>query len=132
MVPLHSATHSGPNEKLCNQLPVQSNHRDLVKFRDESDVTYQVVRNRLRQMVLEAPGVVESRYRAKSAAAPREGLFEVPFPRSPDFADRGNVLHRLGELLPLRQDGMQKRAALTGLGGIGYAPKKCSSTTYVS
>lgn len=117
MVPSYSATHSGVNERLCNQLPVESNHRDLVKFRDQWDVTFLVVRNRLKQMVLEAPGAVETRYRAKSA--PREGIFDIPFPRNPSFTDRGDVLHLLEEMLPLHEDGMQKRAALTGLGGTG-------------
>ena len=117
MVPEHSATHSGPNQKLCNNIPVESNHRNLVKFSGELDPTYQIVRSRLSGMVLEAVSVVKRRYEVK--LAPREGIFEVPFPRSPEFADRGDLLHRLEELLPLRQDGVQRRAALTGLGGIG-------------
>jgi hypothetical protein len=59
MVPQHSATHS---EKLCDQIPVESNHRDLVKFRDESDATYIIVRERMRRMVSDAPGVIQRRF----------------------------------------------------------------------
>ena len=119
MVPEHSATHSGPNQKLCNNIPVESNHRNLVKFSGELDTTYQIVQSRLSDMVLEAAGVIKRRYEVKRLA-PREGIFEVSFPRSPEFADRGDVLHRLEELLPLNEEGKQKRAALTGLGGMGY------------
>ena len=68
-------------------------------------------------MVQEAPGIVERRYEVNLAL--REGIFEVPFPWNPEFTNRGDILHRLGELLPVRQEETQKRAALTGLGGIG-------------
>ena len=62
MVPEHSATHAGPNQKLCNNIPVESNHRNLVKFSGELDTTYQIVRHRLSDMVQKAPVVVERRY----------------------------------------------------------------------
>ena len=75
MVLKHSATHSGPDERLCNRIPVRSNHRNLVKFSGESNATYIIVQNLLEDMVLKAPGVIERRYEVKRASP--EGIFEV-------------------------------------------------------
>ena len=77
MVPFHSAIHCGPNEKLCNQIPVESSHRDLVKFRDEFDVTYKAVQTRLAKMASEAVGIIKRRWDSMETKLPVETLSKL-------------------------------------------------------
>lgn len=68
MVTQDSATNSGPTEKLSDQIPVESNHRSLVKFANMEDKTYQTVYCRLTKLVSEAPAAIARRFSSKPSS----------------------------------------------------------------
>ncbi|KAH0541631.1 hypothetical protein FGG08_003921 [Glutinoglossum americanum] len=61
MVPRISATHSGPNEKIDDQLPIDANHSDIVKFSDPSNPDYVIIESRIKKLVADAPTVIRRR-----------------------------------------------------------------------
>lgn len=57
-----------------------------------------------------------SRYMLQRAQKPPESCFTVPFSRNVDFVDHGDILTQLLSIY----SGKATRAALVGLGGVGY------------
>lgn len=64
MVPETSATYSGPTEKRYDQLSIDSDHSNIVKFSDRSNTDFLAVRQRILGFVEEAPAVIEKRFAA--------------------------------------------------------------------
>jgi hypothetical protein len=56
-----SATHAGPTEKNYDQLAIDADHSDIVKFDDPSNPYYVVVAERVRKLVALGPEVVAVR-----------------------------------------------------------------------
>ncbi|KAH8667741.1 hypothetical protein BGZ61DRAFT_365055 [Ilyonectria robusta] len=61
MVPVTSATNSGPNEKAYDRLSIDADHSNIVKFSDQSDEDYVIIESRIRRLVADAPGVIRDR-----------------------------------------------------------------------
>lgn len=61
MVPESCAVYSGFQGKRCNQIPVEADHRGLVRFRDKYDMNYAAVQNRLPTFVSDAPMIIKER-----------------------------------------------------------------------
>lgn len=61
MVPQTSAIHVGENEKSYDQLSIDANHSDLVKFSDPSNPDYVIIKSRIKQLVDDAPRVIKKR-----------------------------------------------------------------------
>jgi hypothetical protein len=72
MVPKVSATYASINEKKYNQLPINADHTNIVKFSDPSDDDYVIIQSRISQWVKDAPKVIQERF-----AVHRKG--EEPF-----------------------------------------------------
>ncbi len=64
MVTRYSATG---REEIHNQIPLDGDHSDMVKFRRPFDQGYQTVRNKILELVREAPEVIRKRFAAESA-----------------------------------------------------------------
>lgn len=62
MVPQTSATYAGITEKKYDQLPINEDHSNMVKFNDSSDENYVIVQSRISQCVKDAPRVVQERF----------------------------------------------------------------------
>lgn len=62
MVTRDSATYSGPNEKIYQQLNIDADHSDIVKFGSRSNFDYMTVRSKIRECVEEAPRAIEGRF----------------------------------------------------------------------
>jgi hypothetical protein len=62
MVTQNSATSVLPNISLDDQIPIMSNHSDMVKFPNNCDMHYITVRDRLRKCMEKAPGIIEARF----------------------------------------------------------------------
>jgi hypothetical protein len=62
MVKRASATNFGPNEKLYDQLSIEANHSDIVKFSDPSDTAYSTIESRTKALVAAAPTVIKERF----------------------------------------------------------------------
>jgi hypothetical protein len=61
MVPQTSAIYAGKIEKSYNQLSIDANHSEIVKFSDPSNPDYVIIRLRIKQLVDDAPRVIEER-----------------------------------------------------------------------
>ena len=61
MVTSDSATWALPTEAIHMQIPIDSNHSNMVKFSDNYDPHYITVRDRLYECVKRAPGIIENR-----------------------------------------------------------------------
>jgi hypothetical protein len=61
MVPQTSATHAGKNEKIYDQLSIDADHSDMVKFSDPSNPDYVIIASRIKQLVADAPRVIHER-----------------------------------------------------------------------
>lgn len=61
MVPFTSAIHAGPNEKVHDQIPIEADHSEIVKFGDPSSPDYLIIESRIRQLVDKAPKVIQER-----------------------------------------------------------------------
>lgn len=68
MVSQHSATYSGSNEQSYDQIALQSDHSEMVKFTDFDNPDYLVVEGRIKGLVLKAPEVIKSRFRGMRSA----------------------------------------------------------------
>ncbi|KAI9736601.1 MAG: hypothetical protein M1834_000805 [Cirrosporium novae-zelandiae] len=62
MVTQASATSGFANQKPCDQIPVERDHLNLVKFPSEVDQLYRDVTRRIDNLVLKAPAVVNKRF----------------------------------------------------------------------
>ncbi len=63
MVTPHSATYAGNNEQPHDQIGLNSDHSDMVKFSDPNDPEYLIVGNRVKDLVEKAPDVIKRRFR---------------------------------------------------------------------
>lgn len=62
MVPLTSAIHAGPNEKVYDQIPIEADHSEIVKFSDTSNPDYLIIESRIRELVTKAPEIIRERF----------------------------------------------------------------------
>jgi hypothetical protein len=62
MVSKPSAIHASRGEKDYNQIPIDADHSDIVKFSDPSDAGYGIIESRMRELVARAPGVIKERF----------------------------------------------------------------------
>jgi hypothetical protein len=62
MVPHTSAIHAGPNEKAYDQLSIDADHSEIVKFSDTSNPDYLIMESRIRELIAKAPGVIRERF----------------------------------------------------------------------
>lgn len=62
MVPKASATYSGPTEKKYDQLSIEANHSDMVKFSSTDNQDFIVVRRRIVDLVKKAPEIISKRF----------------------------------------------------------------------
>ncbi|KFZ13994.1 hypothetical protein V501_03431 [Pseudogymnoascus sp. VKM F-4519 (FW-2642)] len=58
IVPKVSATYASINEKKYDQLPINADHSNMVKFSNSSDDDYVIIQSRIRQCVKDAPRVI--------------------------------------------------------------------------
>ena len=72
MVPKVSATYAGINEKKYNQLSINADHSNIVKFSNSANEDYVIIQSRLSECVKDAPRVIQERF-----AGHRKG--EEPF-----------------------------------------------------
>ncbi|OPB46269.1 ankyrin repeat protein [Trichoderma guizhouense] len=63
MVPQNSAIYAGPNEKPYDQLPIEADHSEIVKFSDSSNSDYIIIQSRIDKWVQKAPAVIRDRFR---------------------------------------------------------------------
>lgn len=61
MVPPSSALHASQGEKLHDQLFINADHSDIVKFDDVSDHDSIIIQARLKELVLRGPPLVDQR-----------------------------------------------------------------------
>jgi hypothetical protein len=61
MGPRTSAVYAGKPEKSYDQLSIDADHSDIVKFSDPSNSDYVIIESRLRKLVYDAPRVIEER-----------------------------------------------------------------------
>lgn len=57
-----SATHSSHVEKPHNQISINADHSDIVKFTREDDPDYVTVASRIKTLVRDGPDVVRARF----------------------------------------------------------------------
>jgi len=72
VVTQESATFALPNEAIHQQIAIDANHSDMVKFADNCDHHYITVRERLSECVGNALSIIEARL----ASAVKEGNHE--------------------------------------------------------
>ncbi|KAK0716193.1 hypothetical protein B0H67DRAFT_645841 [Lasiosphaeris hirsuta] len=111
----HSATIQLPTHQE-RKIPVDANHRDMVKFNSRGDLTYTTVRKILGEFTRDAPAAVQQRYDPQSSGA-SQAPCNVPFARSANFVGREDILASLEHIY--NSPDCHHSAALTGLGGIG-------------
>lgn len=61
MVPFTSATYAGMNEKVHDQIPIEADHSEIVKFGDPSSPDYLIIESRIKELVDKAPKVIHER-----------------------------------------------------------------------
>ncbi|KAL7794022.1 hypothetical protein V8C43DRAFT_314972 [Trichoderma afarasin] len=61
MVPESSAIYAGRNEQPYDQLPVEADHSEIVKFSDVSNSDYIIIQSRINKWVQRAPAVIQER-----------------------------------------------------------------------
>jgi hypothetical protein len=59
MVPQTSAIYTGKYEKSYDQLSINADHSDLVKFSNPSNSDYVIVKSRIKWLVYDAPSVIQ-------------------------------------------------------------------------
>lgn len=62
MVPESSAIYAGRNEQPYDQLPVEADHSEIVKFSDVSNSDYIIIQSRINKWVQRAPAVIQERF----------------------------------------------------------------------
>ncbi|EHK19922.1 uncharacterized protein TRIVIDRAFT_122435, partial [Trichoderma virens Gv29-8] len=83
MVPFTSAIHAGPNEKVYDQIPIEADHSEIVKFSDISNPDYLMMESRIRELVAKAPGIIQERF-AKLGRNSEKRYIEAL--KAPDYA----------------------------------------------
>jgi hypothetical protein len=61
-VPHTSAIYASKNEELFDQLSINANHSDIVKFSDLSDESFLIIQQRIERLVADAPTVIAARF----------------------------------------------------------------------
>lgn len=61
MIPFMSAIYAGPNEKVHDQIPIEADHSEIVKFGDASNPDYLIIESRIKELVDKAPRVIQER-----------------------------------------------------------------------
>ncbi|OXV10030.1 hypothetical protein Egran_02215 [Elaphomyces granulatus] len=61
MVPRTSTTHAGKFEKSYDQLSIDADHSDLVKFSNPANPDYLIIKSRIKRLVDDAPTVIKKR-----------------------------------------------------------------------
>ncbi|KAK2590746.1 hypothetical protein QQS21_011558 [Conoideocrella luteorostrata] len=62
IVPHTSAIYAGSNEKHFDQLSINANHSDIVKFSDQSDQNYSIIERKIKELVAAGLDVIEERF----------------------------------------------------------------------
>lgn len=60
MVSMSSATWASQNERPSDRIPIHTDHSKMVKFMDQYDQYYEVVRDRIASCVEEAAMIIEN------------------------------------------------------------------------
>ncbi len=68
MVSRNSAIYVTKNEKVHDQIAINADHSDVVKFRHSSDPDYLIVETRIKKLAEKAPEVVERRFKARGTS----------------------------------------------------------------
>jgi hypothetical protein len=61
MVPQNSAIHAGKNEKSYDQLFIDGDHSNIVKFNNPSDPDYRIIESRMKRLMDDGPQVIRER-----------------------------------------------------------------------
>ncbi|KAL5349520.1 hypothetical protein ACLOAV_005815 [Pseudogymnoascus australis] len=86
MVPKVSATYASLNEKKYDQLPINADHSNIVKFSDSSDDNYVIIQSRMRQCVKDAPRAIRERFNGHKKALSAAQSKYVKALNAPDYA----------------------------------------------
>lgn len=62
MVPKAPATYAGPTEKQYDQLSIDADHSNLVKFSNQADPGYLTIWERITKLVDQAPVAIKRRF----------------------------------------------------------------------
>lgn len=73
-MPEYSSTYSGPNEKEYDQLSIDADHLDIIKFNNSPNQDLINIRQRIIEFVDEAPVVIEKRIAALTST---QGVWSV-------------------------------------------------------
>jgi len=68
LVTPESATYGLPSGPMCQQIPIDADHSNMVKFSDVWDRYYMIVRDALAECVRGSPAIVRARWRAQGSA----------------------------------------------------------------
>ncbi|KKP02575.1 hypothetical protein THAR02_05307 [Trichoderma harzianum] len=86
MVPQNSAIYAGPNEKSYDQLPIEADHSEIVKFSDASNSDYIIIQSRIAKWVKKAPAVIRERFaRLRTKLSFMEAQY-IEALKAPDYA----------------------------------------------
>ncbi|KAF8241451.1 hypothetical protein K440DRAFT_642735 [Wilcoxina mikolae CBS 423.85] len=96
-----------------NQIPIDSDHSNLVKLSGRIDPNYLAVRSKMKEMIKKAPEILSERGRSKTRA-----YFMVPFSKNEQYIRRSQKFTCLENELIVNTSG-HRRLALWGLGGVG-------------
>jgi hypothetical protein len=61
LVTRDSAACFCPREAIHHQIPIDTDHSNLVKFQGHDDPYYEMVRSKIEELVKEAPGIINKR-----------------------------------------------------------------------
>ncbi|KAL7789036.1 hypothetical protein V8C37DRAFT_387023 [Trichoderma ceciliae] len=86
MVPHTSAIHAGPNEKSHDQLSINADHSEIVKFSNPSDPDYLIIESRMRELVANAPGVIKERFSSLKRKLSRLEIQYIEALKAPNYA----------------------------------------------
>ena len=70
MVRHTSAIHAGKNEKIYDQLSIDADHSNIVKFSDPSSPDYIIIESRIKELVADAPRVIKKRFESHRKSEP--------------------------------------------------------------
>lgn len=62
MVEHASATFAGPSEMTYDQISIDADHFDIVKFDDQSNPEYLIIASRITKLVEKGPNIVNTRF----------------------------------------------------------------------
>ncbi|KAF8535303.1 P-loop containing nucleoside triphosphate hydrolase protein [Trichophaea hybrida] len=113
MVSKESATWFMPREEVHNQVPMYSDHSQLVKFTNRADHNYLAVRAKMKELVEKAPEILRLRREDSMGVSV---YFLVPFPQNSDYIGTSQALK---DKLNGNNAGDHQRLALWGLAGVG-------------